>query len=121
MNEETIRRYKTDLAEEIEPAITELIQRGEQGLSALLKQEAALKVKVETISYLTEFAPYLESQIEAGRSRPPRSATGTTAAQKLEARRIQTLTKQREKLEEEARVLEEEVKALVRHLFLFPS
>lgn len=36
-----------------------------------------------------------------------------TAAQKLGARRLQMLTKQRERLEEEVKVLESEVEALV--------
>lgn len=47
VNEETIRRYKADLAEEIEPAITDLIEKAEQGLAALVKKESALKLKVE--------------------------------------------------------------------------
>jgi hypothetical protein len=42
--------------------------------------------------------------------------TGTTAAQKLEARRLQMLTKQRVRLEEEVKALEEEVVALVAFL-----
>ena len=36
-----------------------------------------------------------------------------TAAQKLEARRLQMLTKQRERLDEEVKALEQEVEALV--------
>jgi hypothetical protein len=39
---------------------------------------------------------------------------GTTASRKLEARRLQMLKKQREKLEDEVKLLENEVKALVR-------
>lgn len=45
----------------------------------------------------------------------PRNATGTSAVQKLEARRLQALTKQREKLEAEVRALEEEVLQSVRY------
>lgn len=41
-----------------------------------------------------------------------------TTAQKMEARRLKTLTKQREKLEEEVKTLEAEVVALVAYTFL---
>ncbi|KAF8958527.1 Spc19-domain-containing protein [Flammula alnicola] len=91
VNEDTVKRYKSALADEIEPAITELIERAEQGLAALEKNENVLQTK-----------------IESAKSRPP-TATGTTAVQKLEARRLQTLTRQREKLEAEVRALEDEV------------
>jgi len=87
-----VRKYKADLAEEIEPSIYELIERAEQGLKALEKKESALQTK-----------------IESARSRPK---TGTTAAQKLEARRLQMLTKQRQRLEEEVNALELEVQEL---------
>ena len=43
-----------------------------------------------------------------------------TAAQKLEARRLQMLTKQRERLEEEVKALEQEVEALVQHASISP-
>ena len=46
MNEDVVRRYKSGLAEEIEPAIAQLIERAEQGLNALEKQEQALQTKV---------------------------------------------------------------------------
>ncbi len=46
VNEETIKKYKSDLADEVEPTINELIYRAEQGLVALEKKEALLKVKV---------------------------------------------------------------------------
>ena len=46
MNEDTIRRYKSNIADEIEPAISELIQRAEQGLASLEKHEELLKTKV---------------------------------------------------------------------------
>jgi DASH complex subunit SPC19 len=41
-----VRKYKADLAEEIEPSIYELIERAEQGLKALEKKESALQTKV---------------------------------------------------------------------------
>lgn len=39
---------------------------------------------------------------------------GATATQKMEARRLQLLTKQRERLENDVRALEEEIMLLVR-------
>ncbi len=44
------------------------------------------------------------------RSRP---AIGTSAVQKLETRKLQTLTRQREKLEAEVQALEKEILELV--------
>lgn len=52
VNEETIKRYKSDLADEVEPTITELIERAEQGLAALEKKEALLKTKVRILNRL---------------------------------------------------------------------
>lgn len=46
VNEDTIKRYKNDLADEVEPTINELIGRAEQGLAALEKKEVSLKTKV---------------------------------------------------------------------------
>ena len=46
MNEATVKRYKSDLADEIEPVIAELIERAQQGLSALEKKEHSLQAKV---------------------------------------------------------------------------
>jgi len=46
VNEETVRRYKADLAEEVEPTINEMIERAEQGLAVLEKKESLLKAKV---------------------------------------------------------------------------
>jgi len=47
--------------------------------------------------------------VEAVRSKAQRPTTGPTGAQKLEVRRLQTLTKQRKRLEDELKVLESEV------------
>ncbi|CAA7259355.1 unnamed protein product [Cyclocybe aegerita] len=91
VNEDTIKRYKSNLADEIEPAIAELIERAEQGLALLEKKQQTLEAKVEN------------AKIKA---RPP---IGTSAVQKLETRRLQTLTKQREKLEAEVRALEKQI------------
>jgi len=95
INESTVKRYKTEIADEVEPQITELLKRAEQGLETLVKKETLLKNKLEN-----------------AKLRPARPATGTTAAQKLEARRHQMLVKQRERLEEELKSLKAEVEAL---------
>ncbi|KII94616.1 hypothetical protein PLICRDRAFT_97607 [Plicaturopsis crispa FD-325 SS-3] len=97
IDEGTVRKYKSELTEEIEPQINELIERATNGKTALMKKQALLQAKVE-----------------AAQSRPPaRPTTGTSAASKLEARRLQMLVKQRERLEDELQALESEVQNLV--------
>ena len=46
VDEGTIRRYKADLTDEIEPQINELLSRAEKGLQVLLKRESMLQAKV---------------------------------------------------------------------------
>ena len=46
IDEATVRRYKADLTDEIEPQINELISRAEKGLQILLKRESMLRAKV---------------------------------------------------------------------------
>lgn len=48
IDEATVRRYKADLTDEIEPQINELISRAEKGLRILLKKESTLKAKVSS-------------------------------------------------------------------------
>ncbi|KAJ6593586.1 Spc19-domain-containing protein [Mycena capillaripes] len=98
VGEETVRKYKADLTDEIEPAINELIELAEQGLKSLQKKESVLQTKVDTAQ---------------PRSRP---AAGAPASQKMEARRLQSLTKQREALELEVQALEAEVIAMERQV-----
>jgi len=95
IDESTVKRYQTEIADEVEPQITELLKRAEQGLEVLVKKETLLKNKLEN-----------------AKLHPARPGTGTTAAQKLEARRNQMLVKQRERLEEELKTLKAEVEAL---------
>jgi hypothetical protein len=63
VNEATVKRYKSDLADEIEPVIAELIERAQQGLSALEKKEHSLQSKVIFISHTSIrtfiLSPYL--------------------------------------------------------------
>ncbi|TFK24723.1 hypothetical protein FA15DRAFT_669294 [Coprinopsis marcescibilis] len=89
-----VKKYKRGLVDDIEPTVAELISRSEQGLAALQKKEAALR-----------------SKLEKGNTNS-KATTGMTAAQKSEARRLNLLTKQRERLEEQVRGLEEEVMQL---------
>ncbi|KAI0774556.1 Spc19-domain-containing protein [Fomes fomentarius] len=96
IDEGTIRRYKANLTDEIEPQINELLSRAEKGLQILLKRENMLLAKVE-----------------ASQSRPTsRTAANTTGMNKLEVRRMQMLARQRQTLEEELATLQAEVDAM---------
>ncbi|KAI0722374.1 Spc19-domain-containing protein [Cerioporus squamosus] len=96
IDESTVRKYKADLTDEIEPQINELLSRAEKGLQLLLKKEGVLQAKVE-----------------ASQSRPnSRAAAHTTGMNKVDVRRMQMLSRQRQKLEEEAAALQAEVDAM---------
>jgi len=97
VTEAIVKRYKSALADEIEPVITELIERAQQGLSALEKKEHSLQTKVEN------------AQLR------PRNAAGAGSAPKHEIRRLHNLTKQRERLEADVRAAEEELLYLANH------
>ena len=102
IDESTVRRYKADLRDEIEPQIIELISRAEKGLKTLQKKEAVLQTKVEV-----------------AQSQPAsRPTAGVAASNKVEGRRLQMLVRQREQLEQELRELENEVLSLVGGLTL---
>ncbi|KAG1756599.1 Spc19-domain-containing protein [Suillus paluster] len=94
IDEGTVRRYKADLADEIEPQINELIDRAEKGLNALSRREGLIQSKVEV-------AQTMQSKV----------ATAPTS-NKREERRLQMLAKQRRRLEDEVKVLESEILAL---------
>jgi hypothetical protein len=47
VDEVTVRRYKADLADEIEPQISELIERAEKGLKSWEAKQAALEAQVK--------------------------------------------------------------------------
>ncbi|THH27822.1 hypothetical protein EUX98_g6358 [Antrodiella citrinella] len=95
VDEGTIRRYKAELTDEIEPQINELVLRAEKGLKTLVKKEKQLRTKVEGVQ-LEQIAPSSRNVNTAGMS-------------KLEARRIQMLVRQRQRLEEELHALRVEV------------
>ncbi|KAI0960155.1 hypothetical protein AcW1_004753 [Taiwanofungus camphoratus] len=96
IDEATVRRYKADLTDEIEPQINELISRADKGLQILLRRESMLQSKVDTVQ-----------------PRPSSRATiNTTGMSKLELRRIQMLVRQRKRLEEELAALQKEMDEL---------
>lgn len=49
VDEGTVRRYKSDLIDEVEPAIHDLLERAEHGLKQLHKKEIHLQAKVGLI------------------------------------------------------------------------
>jgi hypothetical protein len=57
---------------------------------------------------------YPVNQVDTAQSRTSRPTAGAPASQKMEARRLQLLTKQREALEMEVQTLEAEVDTMVR-------
>ncbi|KAI9000733.1 Spc19-domain-containing protein [Trametes punicea] len=96
VDESTVRRYKADLSDEIEPQINELLSRAEKGMQILLKRESMLQAK-----------------LEASQSRPSsRAAASTAGMNKLDVRRMQMLARQRQKLEEELAALQAEVDSM---------
>ncbi|KAG6331997.1 hypothetical protein ID866_7091 [Astraeus odoratus] len=95
VDEGTVRKYKADLADEIEPQINELIDRAEQGLKSLRRKEGLIQNKV----------------VEAARVMQSHAATAPTA-NKREERKAQLLSKQRQRLEEEVKTLESEILVL---------
>lgn len=46
VGERTVREYKADITEVIEPQIKELIERAEKGMKILERREASLQAKV---------------------------------------------------------------------------
>ena len=51
VDEGTVKKYKADLSDEIEPQITELISRAEKGMEALQKKRLMLQRKVPPSSH----------------------------------------------------------------------
>ncbi|KAF9266184.1 hypothetical protein L218DRAFT_822820, partial [Marasmius fiardii PR-910] len=47
VDEGTVKKYKSELTEEIEPAVTELIERAEEGLKALIRKEDQLQARID--------------------------------------------------------------------------
>jgi DASH complex subunit SPC19 len=87
VDEGTVKKYKADLSDEIEPQVTELISRAEKGLEALQKKRLLLQTKVKT----AQSKPLAQ---------PPPDGVN---------RRLQLLVKQRRRLEAQAKELEAEI------------
>ncbi|KAN0132601.1 Spc19 domain containing protein [Lactarius tabidus] len=90
VDESTVKKYKADLSDEIEPQITELVSRAEKGLEALQKKRLLLQTKVKAVQ---------------SKAQQPSTSDATN-------RRVQVLAKQRERLEAQARQLEAEILAM---------
>ena len=105
VDEGTVKKYKADLSDEIEPQITELVSRAEKGLEALQKKRLLLQTKVP-LSYRTAVRSVLRiwNQVKAAQSKPSTSDAAN--------RRVQVLAKQRERLEAQTRKLEAEILAM---------
>jgi len=67
VDESTVKQYKSDLTDEVEPAINELIERAEQGLRHLYKKESMLQAKVNVLdlicSVVTPFKRFTKGRI----------------------------------------------------------
>ncbi|TFK53099.1 hypothetical protein OE88DRAFT_1656954 [Heliocybe sulcata] len=94
VDDATVRKYKADLGEEIEPEINELITRAQKGAKALAQKQATLQTRAETAQAKPTSRPKI---------------TTTTAADKLQNRRLQIKIKQRERLERDLAVLQHDV------------
>jgi DASH complex subunit SPC19 len=109
VDEGTVKKYKADLSDEIEPQITELVSRAEKGLEALQKKRLLLQTKVSPLSSRTTVRSVLSvwNQVKAAQSKAQQPSTSDATN-----RRVQVLAKQRERLEEQARKLEAEILAM---------
>jgi len=55
VDEGTVRQYKADLTDEIEPQINELLERAEKGVKALQRKESLIQTKVRSFIYAKFF------------------------------------------------------------------
>lgn len=110
-----MRKYKADLTDEIEPQVNELLARAEKGLQMFAKKESMLRTRVShSIIPCPPFISLYYTKLETQQTKPnPRSTVNTAGMNKLEARRIQMLVRQREQLEQEMAALQAQVDALV--------
>ena len=101
VGESTVRRYKDDITDEIEPQIRELLSRAQKGLGLVVKREHLLRTKAESMQQSKQTS---------------KSSVNTVGMTKLEARRVQMLVRQQERLDQELAALQQEVDNLVRWL-----
>ncbi|KAF8493505.1 cytochrome cd1-nitrite reductase-like protein [Gautieria morchelliformis] len=90
INESHAAMYKTQLAEEVEPQITELTNRAEKGIKQLERKENVLTSKLDAA----------------------RASSRASTAPSIAAKKLNVLTKQREALEKELQSLSDEVERL---------
>ncbi|KIY70376.1 hypothetical protein CYLTODRAFT_187231, partial [Cylindrobasidium torrendii FP15055 ss-10] len=90
-SEGTVKRFKHELAESIDPTVNELIERAVAGLEVLRKRNTQLKARDEALKIV-----------------PARPTAGTTAQQRLEHGKLHALMKQKLKLEAELAALQAE-------------
>ncbi|KZO97959.1 hypothetical protein CALVIDRAFT_596974 [Calocera viscosa TUFC12733] len=95
INEDVLRKYKAQLADEIEPQVGELIAKAEKSLGVLERREVQLQKK-----------------IEVHRSNGPAKPAAPAAASKAEERRAKLMAARRDRLMRELKALEDEVESL---------
>lgn len=74
IDEGTIRKYKTELADEIEPQINELIEHAERDLKALSRKQALVQSKV---CHNYQSGRTINLTLETGRSSPSHAVPGS--------------------------------------------
>jgi len=89
VNESIVRQYATQMQEEIEPQVNELLSLAERGVKQLEREQAKIQVKVD----------------QAGHN----NTHAVSAAAKMEMRRLNMLSSQRARLEREELALEQEI------------
>jgi len=89
VNENLIRQYASQLKEEVEPQVTELLRLAGEGLESLERSQRCLSTQVDVSD------------------QKPRSIVSATS--KMEMRRFNLLESQRERLQKEIQSLEAEL------------
>ncbi|KZT42931.1 hypothetical protein SISSUDRAFT_1058072 [Sistotremastrum suecicum HHB10207 ss-3] len=92
VNSSLVHRYKSQLADEIEPHVHSLTSRANKALKELEREASSMQAKVS-----------------AAESSTGSKIPSTSAVAKMETRRLAALTKQRERLEKELSALQEEI------------
>jgi len=99
VSESTMRLFKNQISDDIEPQIIELMRRGEKAIKLLERRESTVKTKLDAL-----------------KSRAADLSHGQSTAAKLEAKRLSQLKKQRSHAETQLRTLEVGVEAMEQQL-----
>lgn len=114
VKESTVRQYKSELAEEIEPQILEFLERARKGVKALERRQHALQSKVTSALFkFIYYAEILNSCTKVDQMPTLQAAKNVSTSSKLEEKRHNLLVKQRQRLEEDLRKLQTELDSLV--------